>query len=103
MTNLLSVDSVDHLLTRTLKKLENFCFRFRTPFLIWLAVFTAVMGYFALQLRMEAGFEKQMPTGHEYIETFNEYPLWEMMSKNPMRIDFISGEKKFTEKTQTDN
>lgn len=36
------------------------------------------------------------------IETFNEYPLWEMMSKNPMRIDFISGEKKFTEKTQTD-
>ncbi|TXT31486.1 MAG: RND efflux transporter [Rhodocyclaceae bacterium] len=73
MINLFSVDSVDQLLTRSLKGLENFCFKFRTPFLIWLAVFTAVMGYFALQLRMEAGFEKQMPTGHEYIETFNKY------------------------------
>jgi predicted RND superfamily exporter protein len=73
MFNLFSVDAVDQLLTRSLKGLENFCFRFRTPFLIWLAVFTAFMGYFALQLRMEAGFEKQMPTGHEYIETFNKY------------------------------
>ncbi len=73
MINLFSVDSVDQLLTRSLKGLENFCFKFRTPFLIWLAVFTAVMGYFALQLRMEAGFEKQMPIGHEYIETFNKY------------------------------
>ena len=73
MLNLFSVDAVDRLLTRTLKGLEDFCFRFRTPFLIWLAVFTAVMGYFALQLRMEAGFEKQMPTGHEYIETFQKY------------------------------
>jgi predicted RND superfamily exporter protein len=73
MVNLFSVNDVDRLLTRTLKGLEDFCFRFRTPFLIWLAVFTAVMGYFALQLRMEAGFEKQMPTGHEYIETFQKY------------------------------
>lgn len=73
MVNLFSVSDVDRLLTRTLKGLEDFCFRFRTPFLIWLAVFTAVMGYFALQLRMEAGFEKQMPTGHEYIETFQTY------------------------------
>eukprot|EP01034_Spumella_vulgaris_P005468 gene5468-6984_t len=73
MLNLFSVNDVDQYLTRALKGLENFCFRFRTPFLIWLAVFTAGMGYFALQLRMEAGFEKQMPTGHEYIETFQKY------------------------------
>ncbi|KAB2928037.1 MAG: MMPL family transporter [Dechloromonas sp.] len=73
MINLFSVDDVDRLLTRTLKGLEDFCFRFRTPFLVWLAIFTAVMGYFALQLRMEAGFEKQMPSGHEYIETFQKY------------------------------
>src|SRR5574343_475435 len=73
MLNLFSVDAVDKYLTRTLSGLENFCFRFRTPFLIWLAVFTAGMAYFAVQLRMEAGFEKQMPTGHEYIETFQKY------------------------------
>ncbi|MCG2579121.1 efflux RND transporter permease subunit [Dechloromonas sp. XY25] len=73
MLNLFSVDDVDKYLTHALGGLENFCFKFRTPFLIWLAIFTAVMGYFALQLRMEAGFEKQMPTGHEYIETFHKY------------------------------
>lgn len=73
MLNLFSVDDVDKYLTRTLTGLEDFCFKYRTPFLIWLAIFTAVMGYFALQLRMEAGFEKQMPTGHEYIETFHQY------------------------------
>ena len=38
-----------------------------------LAVFTAVMALFALQLRMDAGFEKQMPVGHEYIQTFQTY------------------------------
>ena len=73
MINFFSVNDVDRHLTRALKGLEDFCFRFRTPFLIWLAVFTAGMGYFAFQLRMEAGFEKQMPTGHEYIETFQKY------------------------------
>ncbi len=73
MLNFFSVDDVDKYLTRALTGLENFCFRFRTPFLIWLALFTAVMAFFALQLRMEAGFEKQMPTGHEYIETFHKY------------------------------
>jgi hypothetical protein len=71
--NIFSVEQVDLYLTRILTGLENFCFRFRTPFLIWLALFTGVMGYFAMQLRMEAGFEKQMPVGHEYIETFQKY------------------------------
>ena len=31
------------------------------------------MAWFAVQLRMDAGFEKQMPLGHEYIETFKAY------------------------------
>nr|WP_241019484.1 efflux RND transporter permease subunit [Burkholderia sp. Ac-20345] len=31
------------------------------------------MAVFALQLRMDAGFEKQMPIGHEYIRTFQQY------------------------------
>ena len=38
-----------------------------------LAAFTLVMGFFALQLRMTAGFEKQMPVGHEYVKTFEQY------------------------------
>jgi len=38
-----------------------------------LAAFTLAMGFFALKLRMDAGFEKQMPLGHEYVQTFNQY------------------------------
>lgn len=38
-----------------------------------LAVLTAVMAFFAAQLRMDAGFEKQIPIGHEYVQTFQKY------------------------------
>nr|WP_254212115.1 efflux RND transporter permease subunit [Burkholderia multivorans] len=31
------------------------------------------MAVFAVQLRMDAGFEKQMPVGHEYVRTFLQY------------------------------
>lgn len=31
------------------------------------------MAVFAMQLRMEAGFEKQIPVGHEYVKTFQKY------------------------------
>jgi predicted RND superfamily exporter protein len=58
---------------RALHWLEEFCFAHRAALLAVLAVFTVVMGWFALQLRMDAGFEKQMPIGHEYIQTFNTY------------------------------
>jgi hypothetical protein len=73
VVKLFSGASVDEYVTRVLKALEHFCFRFRVPLLIWFAAFTAVMGYFAVQLRMEAGFEKQLPVGHEYVETFRKY------------------------------
>jgi uncharacterized protein len=58
---------------RLLARLESFFFTHRKPVLVALAVLTAVMGFLALQLRMDAGFEKQMPIGHEYIRTFLEY------------------------------
>ncbi len=55
------------------KSLENFFFRFRAPTLAVLLVFTAVMGYLALHLHMSAGFDKQLPVGHEYTDTFFKY------------------------------
>ncbi|WP_371319836.1 RND family transporter [Variovorax sp. dw_308] len=58
---------------RLLARLEDFFFTRRKPLLIVLALLTAVMGGLALQLRMDAGFEKQMPIGHEYIRTFQQY------------------------------
>lgn len=53
--------------------LERWFFAHRAVTLAFLAIVTAVMGWFALQLKMDAGFEKQMPVGHEYIQTFLEY------------------------------
>jgi predicted RND superfamily exporter protein len=55
------------------KKLEDFLFGQRRWVLLALLAFTAVMSVFALQLRMEAGFDKQFPIGHEYIDTFQKY------------------------------
>ncbi|MDR2239063.1 MAG: MMPL family transporter [Zoogloeaceae bacterium] len=67
------IGDVDHFLTRIIRGAEHVLFRFRKPVLAALLAFTAVMGFFALQLKMDAGFEKQMPIGHEYIETFQKY------------------------------
>lgn len=56
-----------------INRFEEVAFRNRVPILLFLLAFTAIMSVFALQLRMDAGFEKQMPSRHEYIETFNKY------------------------------
>ncbi|WP_265945063.1 efflux RND transporter permease subunit [Dechloromonas sp. A34] len=55
------------------KRLEDFFFRFRLPTLVILVIFTALMGFLAAQLRMSAGFDKQLPVGHEYTDTFFQY------------------------------
>lgn len=60
-------------MNRVIHRLEDWLFGHRTLVLAPLLVFTMVMGWFAIQLRMEAGFEKQMPSGHEYVETFLKY------------------------------
>ncbi len=56
-----------------IKFLENLVFAIKPLILTLLAIFTAIMFYFAINLRIDAGFEKQLPVGHEYIETFQEY------------------------------
>ena len=60
-------------LSRAVGRVEDLAFHWRTPILVVLLLFTGVMGWFALQLRMDAGFDKQMPLGHEYIQTFQAY------------------------------
>ncbi|MFA6148051.1 MAG: MMPL family transporter [bacterium] len=56
-----------------MEKAEAFFFGHRWQTFAVIGIFTAVMAFFALQLHMTAGFEKQMPIGHEYVETFNKY------------------------------
>jgi predicted RND superfamily exporter protein len=60
-------------LTRLVLKFERWLFRARKPVLVALVLLTAAMGWSAMKLRMEAGFEKQMPIGHEYIKAFKTY------------------------------
>lgn len=55
------------------KRLEDFFFRFRLPTLATLLVFTLFMGFMASRLHMSAGFDKQLPVGHEYTDTFFQY------------------------------
>ena len=61
------------MLERSVAWIDERLFRHRAGVLAALALLTVGMGYFALQLRMEAGFEKQLPTNHEYIKTFQTY------------------------------
>lgn len=52
---------------------EAFVFGARPVVLAVFAVLTVVMLYFASQLRVDAGFKKQIPLDHEYMQTFLEY------------------------------
>lgn len=61
------------MLNRSISRLERWLFSHRALVLGALMALTAAMGYFALQLRMDAGFEKQIPIGHEYVQTFHKY------------------------------
>lgn len=61
------------MLNQCVAGLERFFFLYRRATLGLLLALTALMAFFALQLRMDAGFEKQMPTDHPYIQTFQKY------------------------------
>jgi len=61
------------MLSRLITRLEAALFGHRVPFLVALAVFTVFMGVHGSKLHLEAGFEKQLPRGHEYIKTFEQY------------------------------
>ncbi len=53
-----------------LKSLENWMFRNRVLVLILFGIATALMGWQASKLRVDAGFEKMLPIDHPYMETF---------------------------------
>ncbi|WP_028218050.1 efflux RND transporter permease subunit [Paraburkholderia oxyphila] len=61
------------MLHRLVSGLQKIFFGHRATVLVVIGLFTAAMAVFAVQLRMDAGFEKQMPIGHEYIRTFQKY------------------------------
>ena len=52
---------------------ERLVFGNRPVVLILFALITAVLTFFASQLRVDAGFKKQIPLQHEYMKTFIDY------------------------------
>ena len=56
-----------------LQKIENWFFKFRFWVLASFVLLTIIMGYFAVQIRMDAGFYKQLPSSHPFVKTYYEY------------------------------
>jgi predicted RND superfamily exporter protein len=52
---------------------EKLVFGNRPAVLILFAIVTIVLTFFASQLRVDAGFKKQIPLNHEYMRTFIDY------------------------------
>ena len=52
---------------------ENFVFGARPLVLLVFAAVTVLMGWYAYQLKVDAGFKKQIPLQHEYMKTFLDY------------------------------
>ncbi len=54
-------------------RLERFVFGSRRWVILFFAVTTVVMAYFATHLRIDAGFAKLLPLEHGYMQTYLEY------------------------------
>ena len=55
------------------RSIANAVFSVRPLILLIFLLGTAVMVYYMLQLRVDAGFKKQLPLDHEYMQTFLDY------------------------------
>lgn len=55
------------------RRVANAVFSIRPLILLIFAVGTVAMFFFMTQLRVDAGFMKQLPLDHEYMQTFMEY------------------------------
>jgi len=54
-------------------RLADALFALRLPIVLVFLLGTLVMAYFLVQLRVDAGFKKQLPLAHEYMQTFQFY------------------------------
>ncbi len=88
-----------------IKFLENVVFGLRPVILGALGLATLFGLYFAFNLHMTAGFDKQLPIGHEYVQTFQQYrdqlsaPTASSWCWNPKKEK--SGPKIFSKSTRT--
>ncbi len=69
------------------RRLEGLIFDHRMVVVILFGAATLVMAWFAMQLRVDAGFTKHLPLNHPYMQTFVEYSdefgnWWEMLDED---------------------
>ncbi|MDZ7791759.1 MAG: MMPL family transporter [Xanthomonadales bacterium] len=55
------------------RRIADAVFSVRPLILLLFVLGTAAMVYYSLQLRVDAGFKKQLPLEHEYMQTFLDY------------------------------
>ncbi|MEE4302523.1 MAG: MMPL family transporter [Wenzhouxiangella sp.] len=55
------------------RRIADAVFSIRPLILLLFVLGTAAMVYYSLQLRVDAGFKKQLPLEHEYMQTFLDY------------------------------
>ncbi|MDX9945374.1 MAG: RND family transporter, partial [Azonexus sp.] len=58
---------------RMVSAIGNLLFTWRRSFLVLFIVITLGLIWSAMQLRVDAGFQKMIPLKHEYMQTFTEY------------------------------
>lgn len=56
-----------------IRAITDFIFSLRWPVLILFVAGTAAMAWYASQLQVDAGFKKQLPLEHEYMQTFLDH------------------------------
>ncbi len=56
-----------------LARFATWMFRNRFPLVVAIIVLTGVMAVFASRMKVDASFNKSLPTGHPYIQTFVKY------------------------------
>lgn len=59
--------------TALLERFTQVMFRYRTPLVLGFALLTVAMAVLAFRLRVDASFNKSLPLGHDYIETFTKH------------------------------
>lgn len=58
---------------RLVDRFTSWVFRFRTPLALLFLLATGMAAYFAARVRVDASFNKTLPSSHPYIQTFTKY------------------------------
>jgi predicted RND superfamily exporter protein len=74
-----------HLEEAVENRVENLVFNYRAAWLLLITLGSLFLGYHALQIKPETGFQKMIPQDHEYIENFNKHKEY-VASPNMVRI-----------------